>query len=135
MNYLKKNKKIVIFVYCLSFWCYICNGQLLKQRQNRLETIKMSYFTKKLNLSGKEAQNFWSIYPQYLSEISVQRHHYYKYGAVCKEEVSLIRKKYKDKFFLILKDTSRVQKVFYLEKNYRDMLKQELRQRVVSTKK
>lgn len=96
-----------------------------------METIKMSYITKKLNLSDKEARSFWVIYPQYLKDLSAARHNITD-EIKRDEEVLDIRKKYRDQMLPILKDSQRVNEVFTLERDYREMLRNELRKRVTT---
>ncbi len=92
----------------------------------------MSYITKKLNLNNKEAQNFWVIYPQYIKDISAARHNCPNDRLKCEKQVIEIREKYRNQMFSVLKDPQRVDEVFTLEKSYREMLRKELRKRVVT---
>lgn len=125
----KINKKyflVVLFIFSL----YLCDAQMLSGRRGKLETIKMSYITKKLNLSDKEARNFWVIYPQYLKDLSAVRRNNSNDEIQLEEQVLAVRKKYRDEMLPILKDPQRVNSVFTLEKNYREMLRDELRKRM-----
>ena len=40
---------------------------------NQLESLKIAYITKRLNLSPEEAQRFWPVYNQYAFEIKTVR--------------------------------------------------------------
>lgn len=131
-NTAKKSKKKYLLVVFFSISIYLCRAQMLNSRQGKLETIKMSYITKKLNLSDKEAQNFWVIYPQYLKDLSIVRHNCSNDKIRRDEEILDVRKKYKDKMLPVLKSQQRVDQVFTLEKSYREVLRKELRKRIVT---
>ncbi|PZP45150.1 MAG: hypothetical protein DI598_13710 [Pseudopedobacter saltans] len=128
-NPAKKSKKKYYLVVFFSISLYLCHAQMLNSRQGKLETIKMSYITKKLNLSGKEAQEFWVIYPQYLKDLSTVRHNCPSDEIQCEEGILNVRKKYKAKMLPVLKTNKRVDEVFTLEKSYREVLRKELRKR------
>lgn len=130
-NLIKKSKKKIIFVFFISICSYLCHAQMLSSRHGKLETIKMSYIIKKLNLSDKEARQFWVIYPQYLKDLSAAKHNNVSSKVKCEEELLNIRKKYKNEMMPILGDSLRVNRVFILEKNYREMLRRELKKRAI----
>ncbi len=132
-NTTKKAEKKCFFIFLLLICSYLCNAQLLSGGRDRLETIKMSYITKKLNLSDKEAQKFWVIYPQYLKDLSTVRHNCPNDAIKREEGILDVRKKCRNQMIPILKDSQRVNEVFTLEKNYREMLRKELRKRVNTT--
>jgi|GEM_PF-5848624 len=126
--FLKKIKKKYFLIVFLSIYSYFCDAQMLRNREGKLETIKMSYITKCLGLSDKEAQQFWVIYPQYLKDLSGIKHKAERVEIETKETLN-IRKKYRAELIPVLKDSQRVERVFTLERNYREMLRRELRKR------
>ena len=41
------------------------DGPMMQRRMERIETMRIGYFTKHLELSSKEAQNFWPVYNEF----------------------------------------------------------------------
>ncbi|MEB3346118.1 hypothetical protein U6A24_11640 [Aquimarina gracilis] len=52
-------KKILLFI-CIAFTVYTTTAQ--NGPRERMKAFKVAYITEKLNLSSKEAQQFWPIY-------------------------------------------------------------------------
>lgn len=128
---LKKIKEKLFLIVFFSFYLYLCDAQMLNSKHGKLETIKMSYITKKLNLSDKEAQTFWVVYPQYLRDVSVIRHTCLDNRQICKLKLANLRKEYRPRFLTVLKTRDRVDETFVLEKSYREVLRNELKKRML----
>jgi hypothetical protein len=97
----------------------------------RIEALKIAYLTKKLNLSTEEAQKFWPIYNQYMSEIRKTRidARQNKSDVLGTEEKILdIRKKYNGEFNKAL-STEKVNQFFKAEKEFGTVLQKELMER------
>ena len=47
-----------------------------KKHQDRIESMRIAFITKKLDLSPDEAQNFWPIYNKYRKEHKALRNNY-----------------------------------------------------------
>ncbi|HEX6428026.1 MAG TPA: hypothetical protein VF008_10090 [Niastella sp.] len=97
----------------------------------RLEALKIGYLTKKLNLSTDEAQKFWPIYNQYMTEIRKTRidARQNKEGEIPTEEKLLnIRKKYNGEFNKAL-SSEKVNTFFKAEKEFGTVLQKELMER------
>jgi len=97
----------------------------------RIEALKIGYLTKKLNLSTEEAQKFWPIYNQYMTEIRKTRQdaRQNKEGELPTEEKLLnIRKKYNGEFNKAL-STEKVNQFFKAEKEFGTVLQKELMER------
>lgn len=98
---------------------------------SRIEALKIAYLTKKLNLSTDEAQKFWPIYNQYVSEIRKTRidARQNKEGELPTEEKLLnIRKKYNGEFGKAL-SSEKVNTFFKAEKEFGTGVQKELMER------
>ena len=119
--------KLIIPAAFLFLHSYICNAQAGdNNRFNRIEAIKMAYITKQLNLSPDEAQKFWPVYNSYFDEIKKARQSNLSDELAFEEKALNIRKRYKADFSRVLNSDERVNNVFTIERNYRDILKKEL---------
>jgi hypothetical protein len=102
-----------------------------KKDGGRLEAMKIAYLTNKLNLSTEEAQKFWPIYNEYMSEVRRTRidARQNKIGELPTEEKLLnIRKKYNGEFNKAL-STEKVNQFFKAEKEFGSVLQKELMER------
>lgn len=121
-------KKIYFSIVFSLLHCYFCNAQP-PNGQNRLETIKIAYITKELDLSTEEAMHFWPAYNNYMDEIKQASNQYQDNTVEYEEKVVQIKKKYKNNFQKILGSETRVNKMYVADRNYRDMLRRELQNR------
>jgi Skp family chaperone for outer membrane proteins len=119
-------KKILLFLAVFVSISYICAAQ---PQREKIKTLKVAYITKELNLTSGEAEKFWPVYNEYFSEIEkVVKGN--EPDELKKEEAILnIRKKYKAEFKKVLNDDARVNKVFAIDKNFKEMLRKEMEQR------
>ena len=102
-----------------------------KQDGGRIEAMKIAYLTQKLKLSTEEAQKFWPIYNQYMTEIRKTRMdaRQDKTNVLGTEEKMLdIRKKYNGEFNKAL-STEKVNQFFKAEKEFGTVLQKELMER------
>ncbi|MEJ7682842.1 MAG: hypothetical protein WKG06_34280 [Segetibacter sp.] len=77
-------------------------------------------------LTSDESENFWPVYNNYKNEIKSVKKESENDPIALEEKILNIRKKYKDNFKKILESDDRVNKVYVLEKNFREMLQKEL---------
>ncbi len=97
----------------------------------KLETLKIGYITKKLDLTPEEAQRFWPVYNNYSKEIREARIDQHKNkGNVLETEENIlsIRKKYSTEFEKVI-SADKVNTFFRSEKEFNDYVQRELRQR------
>jgi hypothetical protein len=95
----------------------------------RLETYKIAYLTKKLNLSSEEAQKFWPIYYKYMGEIKGVKMEHRKLDEIAFEEkIVNIRKKYKNEFSQALPG-DRVNQFFKADKEFTNSVRSLLQDR------
>ena len=90
------------------------------------QELQIEYFTKELALTPDESQKFWPVYNNYKTDIKNIRTESEKDPIALEEKILNIRKKYKGDFKKVLDSDDRVNKVFVLEKSFREMLRNEL---------
>lgn len=99
-----------------------------------IEAIKVAYITKQLNLSAEEAQQFWPVHNSYMAELKKARQENKMTELAFDEKALSIRKKYNNEFKKILNAEDRVNKVFKLDRNFNDMMRQEMMKRGMKLK-
>ncbi|HEX6916081.1 MAG TPA: hypothetical protein VF145_12620 [Chitinophagaceae bacterium] len=117
-------KKTILFLAIFTGLGYICTAQ--PPNGERIEAIKTAYITKELNLTSAEAQKFWPVYNEYINELKEAREQNKTDELAFEEKALNIRKKYKPEFRKILNDDDRVNKVFVIDRNFREMLRREM---------
>ncbi len=115
---------ILSFIFISFNYCSAQDGN-----DDRIEAVRMAYITKELELSPDEAQRFWPIYNNYMNEIKTANDNNANDEIKREETIVNIRKKYKPEFKKILISDTRVNKVYVVERNYRDLLRKELQKR------
>lgn len=62
-------KNLLIFIFTL----VICKGSSaqMNDKKEKIESFKVAFITRKLDLSSKEAQLFWPLYNEYLDKLEV----------------------------------------------------------------
>ncbi len=90
-----------------------------------LETLKMAFMTKELNLSTEEAQKFWPIYNGYTADIKNARVEFKQDDISFEEKKVSIMKKYREDFKKVLNSDDRVKKCFRAEPEFHRLLKRE----------
>ena len=124
------NKKFIVLLVFLINISYFCIAQPQQgARGNKAEAIAVAYLTKELALTTEESQKFWPVYNNYRAEIKKARKDKPEDEVEFEESVLNIRKKYKTEFKRILGTEQRANKIFVLEKNFREMLRKELMDR------
>lgn len=99
-----------------------------------IEAIKVAYITKQLNLSAEEAQKFWPVHNAYMAELKKARDANREAELAFEEQALSIRKKYNNDFKKILNGDERVNTVFKLDRNFNDMMRQEMMKRGMKPK-
>ena len=101
----------------------------LAQNGGTVEAIKIGYFTKKLDLSPEEAQKFWPIYNQYITDVKQIRQQNRDLDEVSLEEkIVTLRKKYKTDFGKAL-SADKVNLFFKVEKDFNNFIRKEMQDR------
>jgi len=99
-----------------------------------IEALKVAYITKQLNLSAEEAQKFWPVHTAYMGELKKARAANKDAELAFEEQALAIRKKYNTDFKKILSGDDRVNKVFKLDRNFNDMMREEMMKRGMKPK-
>lgn len=119
-------KKLGILLAILLNINYFCHVQAQEVNSKKIDSLQSVYFTEKLVLTPDESEKFWPVYNSYKNEIKTVKKENETDRIATEEKVLNVRKKYKVDFKKILEDDERVNKVYVLEKEFRDMLRDEL---------
>ena len=119
----KKLGILLVILLNINYFCYV---QAQEANSKRIDSLQVAYFTEKLILTPEESTEFWPIYNNYKNEIKAVRKDSASDQIAVEEKVLNIRKKFKHDFKKILGTDDRVNKVYLLEKEFRDMLRNEL---------
>lgn len=83
---MKITNYIAAIAFCLiSFASF---AQYTPDKKEAIETMKISFITKRLNLTPEEAKVFWPVYNQYESELETLRNNHRKEMEAAKEDFS-----------------------------------------------
>lgn len=110
------------------------NEQSRPERFRKIETAKIAYITKELVLTPEEAEQFFPLYHQYQDQLRELMHRKHNRGNQKKDElqydadVLALKKKYQQRFNPILNE-QRSAKFFEVEREFREQLFKELRER------
>lgn len=122
-------KQILFFLIFVMCSVVEVNAQPPRHSE-RIEALKVAFFTQQLKLTAEEAQKFWPVYNSYMEEIRKAKQANKDDELAFQEEALTIRKKYKAEFKKILGDDARVNKVFKADNDFRHELQKELQKRM-----
>ncbi len=125
---MKMMKKIFTLLLFLSFQSYICHAQQTDDDESKIEMVKMAYMTKELNLTPKEAQNFWPVYNNYQNELKQARSKYANDEVAFEKKAVEIKERYQGNFKKVL-GSQRANKVYTSDKQFNNTLRNELNNR------
>lgn len=94
------------------------------------EALKVAFVTRQLNLTVEEAQKFWPVHNNYMDELKKARVENKDNELAFEEKALAIRKKYNVDFKKILNSDERANKVLKLEKDFNNMMRKELVERM-----
>src|SRR5574343_844918 len=94
-----------------------------------VEALKVAFITQQLNLTAEEAQKFWPVHNSYMAELKKAREANKDAELAFEEQALSIRKKYNKDFKKVLNSEERVNTVFKLDRNFNDMMRQEMMRR------
>ncbi|TAD85949.1 MAG: hypothetical protein EAY75_10005 [Bacteroidetes bacterium] len=101
------------------------------QREEMLESLRIAYITKQLELSGEEAQKFWPVYNSYQQEQrKTIREHREKKGTELDLEEKLLnlRKRYRTEFTRTISE-DKFDRLMKAERNWGEMVRKEMQRR------
>lgn len=104
-------------------------GEPRGPRPPHVEALKVAFITQKLNLTAEEAQKFWPVHNSYMAELKKAREANKDAELAFEEQALSIRKKYNNDFKKVLNSEERVNTVFKLDRNFNDMMRQEMMRR------
>ncbi len=120
-------KKILLLIFlCTVFGVTIIAQEKEKTNISMIESLKVAYITKQLNLNAEEAQKFWPLHNNYIGELKKARKENMNNELVFEEKALNIRKKYSVEFKKILNSDERVNSVFTADRNFNNMMRKEL---------
>ena len=94
-----------------------------------VEALKVAFITQQLNLTAEEAQKFWPVHNSYMAELKKAREANKDAELAFEEQALSIRKEYNSDFKKVLNSEERVNTVFKLNRNFNDMMRQEMMRR------
>lgn len=122
-------KKTIYFLAIFTFVCYICSAQDSLRRESAVESLKIAFITKQLNLMPEEAQKFWPVYNIYSAELKSIRNLQPQNDVLLIEERILnIRKKYKPEFLKVI-SIDRLNTFYRSEREFIEFLHKHLENR------
>lgn len=124
---LNMKKKIFILLVIFINISYFCFAQT--SDNSKAEAVQQAYFIKELSLTTEESTKLWPIYNNYRNEIATAKKDNKDDRIKMEEQVVTIRKKYKNDFKSVLGSDERANKLFVVEKNFNDLLRDELMRR------
>lgn len=62
-------KLLIPTLLCITWFCINVNAQGDGSKRENIESMKIAYLTKKLNLTSEEAQKFWPVFNQFTNEL------------------------------------------------------------------
>ncbi|MFN3667078.1 MAG: hypothetical protein ACK4S0_13005 [Sediminibacterium sp.] len=131
-------KKAIFFIIALLVTSAVISQEpprkMMGGRQN-VEVLKVAYFTKHLALTTDEAEKFWPLYNSYTDEVRKARQDNKEDILAFEETVLNIRKKYKTDLKKILVTDERVNKALQAEREFMNVVRKELQQRMEQRKK
>lgn len=104
-------------------------GEPRGPRPPHVEALKVAFITQKLNLTAEEAQKFWPVHNSYMADLKKAREANKDAELAFEEQALSIRKKYNNDFKKVLNSEERVNTVFKLDRNFNDMMRQEMMRR------
>ena len=89
-----KNRLVFSIRFCLVIAFVLTTKFSFSQelsRKEKLESIKIAYITKELNLSSEEAKQFWPVYEEYKAKLDLNRKKFRK--SMGKEKIDFVSDK------------------------------------------
>lgn len=128
---MKKVSYLIIVLLCISFFGFAQQNDAPMAGRN-IQGLKIAFVTKQLALTTDEAQKFWPVYYNYMGELKKARQERKDDNDVLsfEENVLNIRKKYSTDFKKVLGTDDRVNKVLTVDRDFNNVLKKELQERM-----
>ncbi len=115
-------------IYTLLFFIFIgaaAFAQPDEKKAKEIESLKVAFISKELDLSTDEAQKFWPVYNQYNKEMKAAKKE--DLDVLDRDEKVLnIRKKYKDQFSKSISN-DKINKLYGIESRFHQLLIKSMR--------
>ena len=131
-------KRYILTSFIVLFFVGFSFAQSQESRFQQIETAKIAYITKQLQLSPAEAQKFFPIYNEYRNEIRQISHEKrgkntnFKRGQINELEfdsqILACKKKYRERFATVI-PAAKASRFFEVEREFRETLFKELENR------
>lgn len=131
---MKKSILFLLFAFLFTSAFAQMPGKSRSPREN-IEVLKVAYFTKHLSLTTEEAEKFWPLYNTYFSDVRKARQDNKEDIIAFEEAVLNIRKRYKGELKKVLATDERVNKALVAEREFMNVVRKELQQRVEKRRK
>ena len=125
--------KKLILIFLIGFAPLVkMHAQPQPEKGQQLESLKIAFISKQLDLNPDEAQKFWPVFNQYSKELRQLRQQYNT--SQTKDELEWeewqlnLRKKYRPEFLKCISQ-QKFDKLLRLDKEWKDKVKQELKRR------
>jgi hypothetical protein len=115
-------------LYALFFFCAF---SLSAQDGKRLQSVKIGYLTRQMNLTPEEAQRFWPVYNKYSDDLivaTIDARKSNKSEIELEETILNIRKRYNTEFIKVL-PPGKVDIFWRAEKQFSNFVKKEIERR------
>ena len=127
-------KYALLLLISLSCLAGRAQNEPIVKKGEKLQSLKIAFISRKLELSSEEAQSFWPIYNRYegdLKSLNTQN----RGGDVIEheEQVLNLRKRYREEFIRVI-GQSKMNKLFLAEKEFRTALLRRFRNRLIQQK-
>lgn len=101
-----------------------------EKREEMIESLRIAYLTKQLELTPEEAQKFWPVYNNYSSDVRkiMQENKGKKDELALEENMLNLRKRYRNEFLKAIPE-DKFNKFLQADRNFKDMLRRELERR------
>ena len=102
-----------------------------EDKSERIESLKIAYITKQLQLTSDEAQKFWPVYNSYQEDMKkLVRESNQKGGSELEleEKILNLRKRYKSEFTKAVSE-EKFDKLLKVERTWKEMVRKEVERR------
>jgi hypothetical protein len=121
--------KMLLTIFTLTLCLYQAQAQ--DSKEEMLESLRVAYITKQLELTPNEAEKFWPVYNKYQGDLrKMMLEHRDKKGTELElqEKMLAIRKQYRPEFTRCISE-QKFDRLLRAERGWGDMLRKELQRR------
>lgn len=133
---MKKVHFLLVLLLCLSSFSFsqMDERQVRPRAARNIKALKTAFVARQLALTPEEAQKFWPVYYNYTTELKAARQGQHDDVIALEENVLNLRKKYRGELKKILVSDERVNKALTVDRDFMNVVRRELQQRVDARK-